>query len=308
MTYYEELGISETASREEIRQAYKQLARLIHPDHCGDNPTRRLADLQLKRLNGILEMLLDPQGRADYDRSLMALAAAVAGEPLPEIARPWDARWAAPGAIAAAAALLILLVVLSAPKPPASSPAVPEITEAAPDKTPPRARRVSARPLPSPVSPQQAEWEPLVSYAYESHIAIPPLPFDVPAPRPQPATAPSKSALAGDWFFVPARASDSSGYPPEYIELRLRQQGGLLHGRYQARYRVADRAISPNVAFQFEGREGGTMRWHGTSGANGEVNLRLLPDGELEVKWQADQLGREMGLVSGSARLVRKLE
>src|SRR5690348_5432195 len=64
MTYYEELGVSETASREEIRQAYKQLARVIHPDHCGDNPTRRLADLQLKRLNGILEMLLDPQGRA----------------------------------------------------------------------------------------------------------------------------------------------------------------------------------------------------------------------------------------------------
>ena len=308
MTYYEELGVSETASREEIRQAYKQLARLIHPDHCGDDPARRLADLQMKRLNGMLETLLDPQGRARYDRSLMALAAAVAGEPPPQIMRRWDVRWAAPGAIAAGAAILILLVVLSAPKPPASSPSLPEITEAAPEKVPQRTRHVSARPLPAPATPPQVEWEPLVTYAYESHIAIPPLPFDVPAPRPEPVTAPSKPALAGDWFFVPARNAEASGYPPEYIELRLRQEAGVLHGRYQARYRVADRAISPNVAFQFEGREGGALRWHGASGAKGEVNLRLLPDGELEVKWQADELGREMGLVSGSARLMRKME
>src|SRR5580700_6302662 len=34
MDYYEELGIDRSASPEEIRQAYKHLVRLLHPDHC----------------------------------------------------------------------------------------------------------------------------------------------------------------------------------------------------------------------------------------------------------------------------------
>jgi len=32
MNYYEELGIRQDAALEEIRQAYKLLARLLHPD------------------------------------------------------------------------------------------------------------------------------------------------------------------------------------------------------------------------------------------------------------------------------------
>ena len=311
MTYYEELGVSGTAPPEELRQAYKRLARLIHPDQCGDEATRRLADLQLMRLNGILDTLLDPAGRARYDRSLMALAAAVAGEPLPKIARQWDPRWMAPGAIAVGASIVILLVVLAIPKQPAVAPNLPEIADAIPGKAPPKVRSAVTRPSRTPVVREQEDWEPLVSYAYESHIAIPPLALDTPPARPEPApmpaAAPSKPTLTGDLFFVPARSMAGGGYPPEYIELRLHEEDGELHGRYQARYRVKDQAISPSVAFQFEGREGGPIEWHGASGARGEVNLRLLPDGELEVKWEADQLG-EMGLVSGSARLVRKAE
>jgi curved DNA-binding protein CbpA len=71
MTYYEELGVPAEASREEIRQAYKRLVRLLHPDRCGDPATRALAELQMRRLNGILEVLSRPDERANYDRSLM---------------------------------------------------------------------------------------------------------------------------------------------------------------------------------------------------------------------------------------------
>jgi hypothetical protein len=117
--------------------------------------------------------------------------------------------------------------------------------------------------------------------------------------------------LSGDWFFVPAAETVKSGYPPEFIELRLREHEGGMRGSYRARYRVADRAISPNVAFQFEGSagaEGGVLPWRGPGGSQGEVTLRLLANGKLQVEWEADRLGEELGLISGAATLVRKLE
>src|SRR5208337_1997134 len=70
MDHYEELGLDRRASPEEIRQAYKRLARLLHPDLCGDEPVRQLADLQMKRLNAVLALLTNPAERTDYDRAL----------------------------------------------------------------------------------------------------------------------------------------------------------------------------------------------------------------------------------------------
>src|SRR5262245_29926571 len=70
MTYYEELGVAPTASLEEIRRAYRHLARVIHPDQCTDDDTRRLAELQMKRLNAMLAVLADQGSRADYDAAL----------------------------------------------------------------------------------------------------------------------------------------------------------------------------------------------------------------------------------------------
>ena len=119
------------------------------------------------------------------------------------------------------------------------------------------------------------------------------------------------SALSGDWVFVPAAGATKSRYAPEFIELRLREREGTMRGSYRARYRVADRAISPTVAFQFEGRaaaEGGVLPWRGAGGSQGAVTLRLLANGHLQVEWEADRLGEELGLISGAATLVRKLE
>ena len=82
-----------------------------------------------------------------------------------------------------------------------------------------------------------------------------------------------------------------------------------MRGSYRARYRVTDRAISPTVAFQFEGRaaaEGGVLPWRGAGGSQGAVTLRLLANGNLQVEWEADRLGEELGLISGAATLVRK--
>ena len=71
MNYYEELGLDPSASLEEIRQAYKELARLLHPDRQHEN-TRRLAECQMKRLNAMLGILTDPDQRRCYDAELAA--------------------------------------------------------------------------------------------------------------------------------------------------------------------------------------------------------------------------------------------
>lgn len=70
MSYYEELGIATSASAEEIRQAYKEMVRLLHPDRCQDEGLRRAAERQMKRLNAMVAVLSDPVARRRYDLSL----------------------------------------------------------------------------------------------------------------------------------------------------------------------------------------------------------------------------------------------
>jgi hypothetical protein len=71
MNYYDELGIGRDASVEEIRQAYKQLARLLHPDVHSDANLKALAECQMRRLGEIAAILVDPQKRRQYDNSLL---------------------------------------------------------------------------------------------------------------------------------------------------------------------------------------------------------------------------------------------
>src|ERR1039457_5100526 len=82
MNYYEELGIPKTASAEEVRRAYRGLARVVHPDQQSDEALRRLAGIQMARLNEILKTLTEPKLRASYDDSLrrQASEATAAGD------------------------------------------------------------------------------------------------------------------------------------------------------------------------------------------------------------------------------------
>ena len=67
MNHYEELGIRQDASVEEIRQAYKQLARILHPDGQPDPALRAMSEIQMKRLNEIVAILVNPWQRIEYD-------------------------------------------------------------------------------------------------------------------------------------------------------------------------------------------------------------------------------------------------
>ncbi len=62
--YYEVLGVSRSASPEEIKKAYRQLARQCHPD-VSDAPD---AEARFKVINEAYDMLSDSEKRAAYDR------------------------------------------------------------------------------------------------------------------------------------------------------------------------------------------------------------------------------------------------
>ena len=63
--YYEVLGVSKGASEEEIKKAYKKLARKYHPDM---NPGDKEAEEKFKEVNEANEILSDPEKKARYDQ------------------------------------------------------------------------------------------------------------------------------------------------------------------------------------------------------------------------------------------------
>ncbi len=61
---YQTLNISENASADEIKKAYRKLARQYHPDV---NKSAE-AEEKFKEINGAYEILSDPQKKAEYDQ------------------------------------------------------------------------------------------------------------------------------------------------------------------------------------------------------------------------------------------------
>lgn len=63
--YYEVLGLDREASSEEIKKAYRRLARKYHPDV---NPGDKESEAKFKEAKEAYDVLIDPQKRAGYDR------------------------------------------------------------------------------------------------------------------------------------------------------------------------------------------------------------------------------------------------
>jgi molecular chaperone DnaJ len=64
--YYEVLGVPRTANPEEIKAAYRKLARQHHPDMNKDNP--KAAEERFKELSEAYEVLASPEKRQRYDQ------------------------------------------------------------------------------------------------------------------------------------------------------------------------------------------------------------------------------------------------
>ncbi|HVY68778.1 MAG TPA: DnaJ C-terminal domain-containing protein [Verrucomicrobiae bacterium] len=62
--YYKSLGVSRTATEDEIRKAFRKLARQYHPDVAKD---KKNAEEKFKEINEAYEVLSDPEKRKKYD-------------------------------------------------------------------------------------------------------------------------------------------------------------------------------------------------------------------------------------------------
>lgn len=63
--YYKVLGISKSATVDEVKKAYRKLARKYHPDL---NPNNKDAEKKFKEINEANEVLSDPEKRKKYDK------------------------------------------------------------------------------------------------------------------------------------------------------------------------------------------------------------------------------------------------
>lgn len=68
--YYEILGISRQASADEIKSAYRRMAKKYHPDvyATADEKTKKDAEAKFKEVQHAYEVLTDPQKKAAYDQ------------------------------------------------------------------------------------------------------------------------------------------------------------------------------------------------------------------------------------------------
>lgn len=68
---YETLGVNENASKDEIKKAYRTLAKKFHPDQYGDNPLKDLAEDKMREINEAYDYLMknNPQSNSNYSNN-----------------------------------------------------------------------------------------------------------------------------------------------------------------------------------------------------------------------------------------------
>jgi hypothetical protein len=127
---------------------------------------------------------------------------------------------------------------------------------------------------------------------------------------------PATRKLAGFWFYAKPtlgqRNKNQALYPPQFIEVTITEENGVMYGRYRARFEVADRPISPDVNFTFTGPStSGSLSaypWTGSGGAKGDLTLKLVSENSMKLDWTATELGTQLGLDGGTSVLTRRIE
>jgi curved DNA-binding protein CbpA len=345
ITFYEEIGVAPGASPEEIRNAFRALVRLFHPDQQTDPQLKEIAEKQMRKLNRVYAVLSDPERRRRYDEVLereYISSTVVVGPVFKSGLRQFMGRTASFAAILLGAGLLIWLTPESIPGPQSFA----RDQTAPPRYVPPSLSAVegdqgslitSLRSELRAVTLERGiairELNRLQGAAPESQsgISTPPDGAEVAAGSPVTTMTelPSGTAekrpvrgLAGFWFYAKTPQAQSgkfstSGndeiiYQPDRIEATIWKRKGRIYGKYRARFRIADRGISPDVSFAFTGTPGAgpqfTFPWTGAAGAKGELDLKVISANSLRIDWHATEPGAEQGLDTGTAILTRRIE
>jgi curved DNA-binding protein CbpA len=334
MNYYEEFGLQPQATAAEIRQAYRSLARLLHPDTQPDDQLRAVAQRQMVRLNEVAETLLDPGRRAAYDRSLRGTGVQLqkwAPDSIFEHRPPWlqlavqHWHWTLMGLVtlglagwfvAAPRSGVPLETTAAAIAPPAadapSSPASQRSLRAEPvaaseppveESAPPSSQEVAlaapaaTRPTRHAAPSPPPPLPPAASTQTPFAVsALPAVESLAPAPAAIPAPNPT---YKGMWLYSPKlEGQEVEGtYRPAFIELRLDESDGLLSGVYRARYQVPDQAIPPEVLFNIRGATPASGPIHlGWTAADGAK-------GEIEIALRSPALMRVRWWTTAFGRL-----
>ncbi len=127
--FYETLGIATSASPDDVRTAYRRLARKYHPDRYegrGDS-----ADI-MARINQAYAVLSDPHARSEYNALLRPTRPAPMGPSAAEIAardkKPWVMLWIITSLIVLAVGWVAVRTLVPTPAP----PPIPTMSKAAP--------------------------------------------------------------------------------------------------------------------------------------------------------------------------------
>ena len=339
MNYYEELGIDRNATISEVREAYKLAARLLHPDMQQDRRLKDLAECQMRRLSGVLAMLVNPRERARYDAGLanefglepFAPPAAEGGSQLRQsAARHWF--WVLLGSMTVGMGVWYGLahgtdvpprIATSADVRAATGPLAARV-EPAPVKsrrvtTAETTRRRGAQPAPPLRSTAAEAPEPIVRTTDLTPVPRAEAPEVEQNARPVSRDAPPADAVrngdeprfAGQWLYAAdAAKEDRAGtYPARYVEFRLRTDDGNPGGRLSGGAHTGGQGHLSEVVFHVRGEspqgKTGTLDWESGAGAKGELELTLRSPNHLQVKWWTTQFGRQEALSSGMAVLMR---
>jgi curved DNA-binding protein CbpA len=312
LTYYDDLGLRAGASGEEIRVAYLNLVRLLHPDLSSEPALKRFSENQLKRVSRAYAVLSDPDRRRRYDAQVTGAEDEEPEAPATvkrSAGRSRARAWITLGWLICAFAGIVGIgwyvsqqahgpadpaQVSAAPNPPTIT--TPTGSDKAADLDSLRSELASAK------AERERALEQTVLQAKE---------LDFLTGRLLAGRLPEGSSrLSGIWTLPTSKTpSAASAFNPEAVDLIISAQQDTVQGRFRARYPGMGAPDPPMVRFYFEGKlqnDVANAAWSGEDGSKGEIQLKLSSDNALQLVWSTTQTGKQSGPDSGTLALVRR--